>query len=158
MNRNMLITQICFAPCLAGASSVAEDHVQDVASDDGEMLAAINKARGFIREFFDAFTNPKPGQESFLLKVAFTEDGQVEHLWIADLDVSGAKPKGVVASEPRLKKLRFKQTVEFDPAYISDWMYVDHGKLIGGYTTRLLRERMTTEGRKRFDSSVPYTF
>jgi uncharacterized protein YegJ (DUF2314 family) len=137
---------------------MAADDVRSVASDDAEMLAAINKARSSIREFFDALTHPKPGQESFLLKVAFTQGDQVEHLWLADLDLSAAKPKGVVASEPQLKKLRFKQTVEFDPAYISDWMYVDHGKLVGGYTIRLLRERMTTEKRKTFDSSVPYTF
>jgi len=137
---------------------VAEDQVQGVASDDAEMLAAINKARRSIAQFFEALTHPKPRQESFLLKVAFTEGDQVEHLWLADLNLSAGKPEGVVASEPRLEKLRFKQEVEFDPTYISDWMYVDHGRLVGGYTTRLLRERMSSEERKKFDSSVPYTF
>jgi uncharacterized protein YegJ (DUF2314 family) len=158
MNRGALLAQICVTLCCEGALSVAEDHVHGVASDDAEMLAAINKARGSIKEFFDAFTHPKPEQSSFLLKVAFTEDELVEHIWLADLDFSAAQPKGVVANETRLKKVRFKQSVEFDPAYISDWMYIDHGKLVGGYTTRLLRQRMTSEERKTFDSSVPYTF
>jgi uncharacterized protein YegJ (DUF2314 family) len=60
---------------------VAEDHVQGVASEDSEMLAAINKARSSIAQFFDVLTHPKLGQGSFLLKVAFTDADRVEHAY-----------------------------------------------------------------------------
>ena len=139
-------------------SLVAQDDVHSVDSKDPEMLAAINKARAEFGHFLAALTHPVDGQQSFLVKVGFTEGDQVEHIWLADLDLSGAKPRGVIANEPELKRLDFKQSVEFDPRYISDWMYIDHGKLVGGYTTRLLRQRMSPEERKQFDASVPYTF
>ena len=35
----------------------------------------------------------------------------------------------------------------------SDWMYVDHGKLVGGYT---LRDRLSPSERPEFDRSVPF--
>jgi len=158
MNVSALVARCCCIFGLASSLSMAEDQVQGVAADDAEMLAAINKARSTIKQFFDAFAHPQPGQKAFLVKVAFTEDGDVEHIWLADLDFSAAKPKGVIANEPQLKKLRFKQTVQFDPAHISDWMYIDHGKVVGAYTTRVLRQRMSPEERKKFDLEVPYTF
>jgi uncharacterized protein YegJ (DUF2314 family) len=37
-------------------------------------------------------------------------------------------------------------------------MYVDNGTLVGGYTTRLLRKRLTPEERKELDARVPYRF
>ena len=50
------------------------------------------------------------------------------------------------------------QWVSFDPDDITDWMYIEDGRLIGGYTTRLLRERMSPEERKQLDASAPYKF
>ena len=158
MSRSALFAQICQAVVVASMSSVAQDDVHGVDSKDAEMVSAINKARSEFGRFLAAFTHPAEGQQSFLVKVAFTEGDQVEHIWLADLDLSAAKPTGVIGNEPEIKRLHFKQRVEFDPKYISDWMYVDHGKLVGGYTTRLLRQRMSPEERKQFDASVPYAF
>jgi uncharacterized protein YegJ (DUF2314 family) len=90
--------------------------------------------------------------------VAVTRGDQVEHIWLADLDFSRPKPRGVVANEPKIQGLRFKHPVDFDPAYVSDWMYVDNGTLVGGYTTRVLRKRLTPEERKELDARVPYRF
>src|SRR5438876_4483559 len=98
---------------------MAEDRTTSVTGDDPEMTAVIDNARSTIKQFFDAFMNPKKGQTSFLLKVAFVSDDQTEHIWLADLDFSGPTPQGVVANEPRIKGLRFKQTVDFDPAYVT---------------------------------------
>lgn len=129
-----------------------------VPSDDPEMLEAIARARRSVKDFFDAFTKPRRGQTSFLWKIAFSDGGRVEHIWLADLDFSGPKPRGVVANEPSLPGFQFKQSIEFDASYLSDWMYVDDGKLVGGFTTRLLRQRMTPEERRSLDDRVPYTF
>ena len=143
---------------LSTLSAVAADNVVGVPSDDPQMVAAINKARGSLHQFFDALAHPKPNQKSFLLKVAFRHGDEVEHIWVADLNLSGKKPQGVIADEPRMKGLRFMQQVSFDPADITDWMYIEDGKLVGGYTTQLLRQRMSSEERKQLDASVPYKF
>jgi uncharacterized protein YegJ (DUF2314 family) len=92
------------------------------------------------------------------VKAIFVEGEEVEHVWLADLDFSGTLPNGVVANEPLLPSLKFMQTVEFHPSQITDWMYVDDGYLIGGYTTRVIRDRMTPEERRDHDAAVPYKF
>jgi uncharacterized protein YegJ (DUF2314 family) len=77
---------------------------------------------------------------------------------LADLELSGDRFSGVIANKPNLPGLEFMQRVEFDPSYISDWMYVDGGRLVGGYTTRVIRDRMTPEQRDSYDAQAPYKF
>ena len=127
-------------------------------SEDAEMSAAIRKAKETIEQFFEAFVEQTEGQKSFLLKVVFDKGDQREHIWLADLDFRGSKPSGVIANEPKLPNLKFMQRVKFNPSHISDWMYVEDDYLIGGYTTRLIRHRMTPKVRREFDARSPYKF
>ena len=122
------------------------------------MEAAICEAKANFKQFLDAFLNPTGQQRSFLVKVVFDEGEEREHIWLADLNFLGGKPTGVVANEPKLPSLRFKQRVEFEPSYISDWMFIDDGHLVGGYTTRVIRDRMTLKEREAFDAEAPYKF
>jgi uncharacterized protein YegJ (DUF2314 family) len=116
------------------------DHqIVSVAGDDEEMLSAINGARKSVRQFLEAYFAPKPNQRSFLLKVAFEDQGETEHIWLADLDLHSSPPTGVVANEPRIRSLSFMQRVPFDSKLITDWMYYEDDCLVGGFTTRILR-------------------
>lgn len=127
--------------------------------DDPKMAEAIGVAKDTISEFLDALSQPKARQTAFMLKVVFDHGDQLEHVWVADVEILSARTLcGVIAVEPRLPNLRFKQRVDFEPARITDWMFVDNGLLVGGYTTRLIRQRMTSEERAAFDASVPYRF
>ena len=45
---------------------------------------------------------------------------------------------------------------EVEPSKISDWMFVDEGKLVGGYTLRVLRDSMSPAERAEFDKSVDF--
>jgi uncharacterized protein YegJ (DUF2314 family) len=47
----------------------------------------------------------------------------------------------VIANEPELEGLRLGQRVAFDKVDVSDWMYMEDGRMIGGFTTRVLLER-----------------
>src|SRR5262245_20916391 len=149
---------LAFLLTLTATDVLADDRTIGVAENDPEMNAAIREARGTIKQFFDAFANPRAGQTAFLLKVKFVTLDQVEHIWLADLEFTRPKPKGVIANEPQIPGLRFKQTVEFDLGRVTDWMYVENGALVGGYTTRLLRSRLSSEERKKFDAESPYKF
>jgi uncharacterized protein YegJ (DUF2314 family) len=135
-----------------------KDKIAPFSPDDAGMEAAIAEAKASIGKFIDAFCRPTARQRSFLVKVVFDEGDQREHIWVADLNFSGNKPSGVIANEPRLPGLKFMQRVEFEPSYISDWMYVDDGYLVGGYTTRVIRDRMSPEARSQFDANIPYRF
>jgi len=106
----------------------------------------------------DAFFNPTIKQGAFLVKAVFVEGRQIEHNWIADLEISDMHFRGVIANEPVLPGLKFKQLIEFKPAQVSDWMYIDDGYLVGGFTTRVIRDRMSPEARKAHDAAAPYKF
>lgn len=134
------------------------DEVVGFASDDVEMEAAICAAKASIGQFFEAYFNPSRTQTSFLVKAVFDDGESMEHIWIADLDFSGERVRGVVANEPHLPTLKFMQPVEFDPPQITDWMYVDDGYLVGGYTTQVIRNRMTPDERREHDASAPFKF
>jgi uncharacterized protein YegJ (DUF2314 family) len=48
------------------------------------------------------------------------------------------------------------QKVSVEPAKISDWMFVEDRKLVGGYTIRVLRDSVPASERAEFDKSVPF--
>jgi uncharacterized protein YegJ (DUF2314 family) len=52
----------------------------------------------------------------------------------------------VVANEPRIKGLSYMERVSFLPAQITDWMYMQDGKLVGGFTTRVLLRSQAKRG------------
>ncbi len=112
-----------------------------VTSGDPEMAAAIQSARDSLPSFFRAFEAPSPGQKSFLLKVRFERDGKGEHMWLADLDLRSNPLTGVIANEPRLPGLTFKQRVTFSIAEVTDWMYLESNVPVGGFTSKLLVSR-----------------
>jgi uncharacterized protein YegJ (DUF2314 family) len=135
-----------------------DDKTSRISSEDAQMKAAILEAKSIIGQFIAAFTHPTDRQKSFLVKVVFDEGEQREHIWVADLGLAGDKLRGVIANEPNLPSLKFMQKVEFEPRYISDWMYIEDGYLVGGYTTRVIRDRMTPEDRAEHDTNAPYKF
>jgi len=137
---------------------MTRDETVGFSAEDPEMVAAIREAKHSFAQFLHAFLSPSENQKNFLVKAAFVEAEQVEHIWIADLDFSGPKPRGVIANEPQLSSLKYMHPVEFDPAQITDWMYIENGYLVGGYTTCLIRQRMTPEERQTYDFKAPYKF
>jgi uncharacterized protein YegJ (DUF2314 family) len=55
-----------------------------------------------------------------------------------------------------VKSVKLGQAVTVRPQDISDWMYVDHGVLVGGYTLRVIRDAMTPAERAELDKSLPF--
>ena len=129
---------------LTSTTPFGEGH--QLSGEDAELRAAIDQGRASIRMFLEAFTKPAEKQNSWRVKIAFVKEGVVEHLWLASLNLNGAKPTGIIASPPRRHDLKLNQQVEFDPSQLCDWMYVEDGELVGGFTTRLLHRRMMVAG------------
>jgi uncharacterized protein YegJ (DUF2314 family) len=134
------------------------DSVVSVTATDDEMNEAIACAQASLDQFFENLANPEAGQQSFLLKVRFEINGEIEHIWLADLTVSGLEMSGTVANEPRSVDLKFMQAVSFAPAQITDWMYLENGFLVGGFTTKAIRSTLSAHERARFDAAIPYKF
>jgi uncharacterized protein YegJ (DUF2314 family) len=133
------------------------DKVISVKDDDAKMNQAIAKARATVQQFVPALQKPKRGQSSFSVKMMFTEGRQHEHMWLDEVTYDGTQFHGVVANDPNLvKNVKIGQKASVEPAKISDWMYTDKGKLVGGYTVRVLRDGLSPDERAQFDMSVPF--
>jgi len=135
---------------------LGKDEVTPFDSDDPEMNAAIARARETMQVFLKAFERPKRNQRAFLLKVRFEHEGRFEHIWFADLNLGVNPPRGVVANKPELPTLKFMSQTEFSPSAITDWMFVEGGYLVGGFTTRLIYARMSPVERKAEEAALPY--
>jgi uncharacterized protein YegJ (DUF2314 family) len=146
------------ALCLACNKRHAADKVTYVADDDPRMNAAIAKARATVNTFIVALKSPKAGQTQFSIKMPVTEGKHTEHMWLFPVDYDGKKFHGPINNDPDLvKNVKIGQEMTVDPTQISDWMYVEKGKLVGGYTLRVLRDAMPPLERAEFDRSVPFT-
>jgi uncharacterized protein YegJ (DUF2314 family) len=103
-----------------------------------EMAEAMRAARASLRIFLEAFKAPKPGQRDFHLKVRLMAGDEIEHIWLSDLRLARKPFSGILANAPQLSGLRRGQRVTFTRSDISDWMFMQDGRMIGGYTTKVL--------------------
>lgn len=134
------------------------DRVTTVDSEDPAMNAAMDKARATVPTFIAALENPKPGQSGFTIKKPFKDGEKFEHMWIDRVGYDGTKFRGSVANEPEsVTNVIMGRRVTVAPDEISDWMFIDNGKLAGGYTLRVLRETLSPSEKAKFDKSLPFT-
>jgi uncharacterized protein YegJ (DUF2314 family) len=133
------------------------DKVTYVSDDDPRMNAAMEKARSTVGTFISALKAPKAGQAAFSVKMAFTDGSATEHMWLTPVNYDGRSFQGTVNNQPeKVKNVTMGQKVTVEPSKISDWMYVENRKLVGGYTLRVLRDALPPNERAGFDKSVPF--
>ena len=122
---------------------------------DEQMHRAVLKARRNVGVFIAALQNPATGQHDFEVKKPFVKDGEVEHIWLSHVEFSGNRFHGLVDNHPKkIRGLKFGDRVSVNPDEISDWAFVDNGKLAGGYTIRVLSENLSAERRKSFENET----
>jgi uncharacterized protein YegJ (DUF2314 family) len=133
------------------------DYVRVKAGSD-KMEVAIRQARETVQTFLGALQSPLPGMSSFSVKKKFAvgKDGG-EHIWLSDVswDPERKLIRGTVNNEPvDTKEVKLGDAATVAPAELSDWMFVQDGKLVGGYTIRAHYNLSTSAGRKRFQAET----
>jgi uncharacterized protein YegJ (DUF2314 family) len=104
-----------------------------------------------------ALKHPAPGQQDFEVKKPFIQNGQIEHIWLSDVQFAGNQFQGRVDNQPRkIQGLKLGQLVSVKPNEISDWLYVDHGKLVGGYTVRVQYNELSPKEKREFDRAADF--
>jgi len=122
---------------------------------DAQMRQAVSEARKTVPVFIAALKHPAKGQHDFEVKKPFAKNGEVEHIWLSDVEYSGHRFHGLVDNHPsKIKGLKFGDRVSVNPDEISDWVFVDHGRMVGGYTIRCLCRNLTPEQRKEFENET----
>jgi uncharacterized protein YegJ (DUF2314 family) len=79
-------------------------------------------------------------------------------MWLTSVTFDGRKFHGTVNNDPEMvSNVKIGDKVSVESSKISDWMFVENGKLVGGYTLRVLRDSLSASERADFDKSVPFT-
>lgn len=131
-----------------------EPDISRVADDNEQMNRAIILAKQTVGEFDHALLSQDTALKSLAMKMRFeTPEGGGEHIWLNQITKRDKKYYGVIANVPALTtKVKLGDSVEIPKDKISDWMYVQNGKLKGGYTIRALRDQLSASEQKAFDA------
>lgn len=130
--------------------------VVDIRSKDEKMNWAMEKARLTLHYFKKCLESPKSGQSYFSVKVKIEELGVIEHIWLSDpsFDRDG-NLFGIVGNKPiDVKNIELDQKIGIDKNLVSDWMIIENGRLIGGYTIRAIRDDLTGRALVNFDRGL----
>lgn len=162
---SILIACLAFTACdskQSGNETVRREGQPDyvyIPNKAPEMDKAIQTARDSVDTFIAALKSPAPGRGSFTVKKPFKDGGQVEHIWLSNASFDGTRFSGRVDNEPAdVKNVRFGQIATAGKDEISDWFYIENGKLVGGYTIRVLYSQMSPAERKEFDAQAGFKF
>ena len=120
----------------------------DIEDIDQIMRNAVYTARKTVGKFIAVLQRPSPSQRHFAVKKRFVEGTEVEYLWLSHVSYSDNRFHGRVNSHPnKIRVVKMDDLVTVKPNEISDWAYLDRGKLVGGYTIGVLNKEISFLGR-----------
>lgn len=165
MKKNLLLIIACmtFYSCDNVDSTKVEREgeptIYKLNDEDKQMNVAIVEAIKSLDTFKFAIISNNKNFINFALKKRFkTADGG-EHIWLSDITVKNEEYSGIVNNEPEYtNEVKLGDTVKIERENISDWMYIANGKVKGGYTIRVLRDKMDEEEKKKFDVETGLEF
>ncbi len=150
-----MITALClgFFACTNENTQNAYKAVDEQKAEQARLDSVTKLGNETFADFRAAFKEQKAGTENFFVKQKFgTSTEQEEHLWLSDIEARGDSLFGVVNSQPKAtREVKLNDTILIDPSRVTDWMYYDNGKLVGGYSVLYQRSKMTEEERAEFD-------
>ena len=122
------------------------DKAVDVKQDDPEMVAAIAKARELLPQFWQIFESQEGGESDFALKVRITDSRGTEHFWVTDIERRDGITKGIINNDPNIvKSVKLGDQIVIPEEDITDWLYMQDGKMVGNETLRPLLKRVPAE-------------
>ncbi len=139
----------------ANASTLPD--YQDINDNDKAMDQAVTKARESLGFFLAALQAKKPDTGEFEVKKCFIDGDKVEHIWIRDVTWDGKAFHGRVDNAPlEVGNVHLDQRVTVTPEDLTDWMFVQDGKLMGGFTMRVLYSRLSPEEKAEFEKQADF--
>ncbi len=122
--------------------AVRSDHVTSIQSDDEAMHAAIAKAKESLPGVLERLR--VEGLENFSVKVPITDDHGTEHFWLSNTEFVEGVFKGILDADPRVVEcVTPSQAHEAKVEDVTDWLFLEEGKMRGNFTLRALLPHMT---------------
>jgi len=130
-----------------------------VPTEDGGIEAATRDARDSLDRFIRPLSHPGPGQSDFSVKVPLRESEATHYLWLQQISFDGSNFSGVLGPDAAgMKSHSPGERVRIASKEIADWMFVENKKLVGGFSLRAIRERLSGEARTQFEKSMWFKF
>jgi uncharacterized protein YegJ (DUF2314 family) len=124
---------------------------------DTEFEQAVRQARESLEEFKVLLESPDPTRTFVALKVRFTSLDGEQDIWVDNVTYEDGKFHGLMGDDLPALRLELGERVDVPVEDILDWMIVEDGRLIGGYTIRLAYSRMTPEEKEFFLKDAGYS-
>lgn len=125
---------------------------------DVEMESAFQEARDTLDVFIERIATPHPNRTYVAVKVRFSPlDGSPQDIWVDNVTYRDGTFHGNMGDDIPSLRLSFGEEIVIPTENIVDWMIVEDGKLIGGYTIRLAYERMSPEEKELFLEAIDYS-
>jgi uncharacterized protein YegJ (DUF2314 family) len=135
----------------------AEPEIMSFEPEDAEMNSAMEKARADLAPFLKALSQPSSTRDHLAIKVGFSDDYGNEYLWLSDVRYQDGIFRGTVSNQPEtVKSTYYGASVSVPAQQIADWMFIENGRLVGGYTMRVMRGRLSNEERAEFDANIGF--
>lgn len=121
------------------------------------MNDAVSQARSTFGFFIKANKNRQKNQSFFAVKYPFDFENGKEHLWLVDIATDSNRFFGTVNNDPELtKKVKCDQRIEFNPDSISDWKFVQGNTLVGGYTIKVIYNKLPENEKDQFEKDCGF--
>jgi len=132
----------------------------EVDQSDKEIEKIAENARRALPTFFRNLTRPEAGADNFFVKYPLSaDDGGTEQVWLGNIHFKEGIYYGRLANMPKLQSGRKKNNlITFDPDKITDWMYIQNGKIIGGQSIKYLLEKIPENQRSEDQRKILLMF
>lgn len=125
-----------------------------IGNDDSEVKNAVIQAHLTLAEFTKVLGAAKQEQNTFSVMVPIEELGEsTKYAWLYRIEYFEGKFIGKAVN--RIDD-NDAEPVEVSSEQCADWLFVDNGWLVGGYTIRILIGRMSEEEQQDFLWRMPF--
>jgi uncharacterized protein YegJ (DUF2314 family) len=117
-----------------------------------ELARIAENARNTLPIFLRRLARTEPGDSGFYVKYPFMTDDDsginAEQVWLAGIHFRSGSYYGILSSTPKyFIGVKKGDTVIFDTDIITDWMYIQNGKIHGGRSIKYLLEKIPENQR-----------
>jgi len=124
---------------------------------DSEMKAASAQARDTLDSFIQRIGTPHADRTYIALKVRLVlPDGPQQDIWVDVVTYTDGVFRGNMGDDIPSLRLVLGEKITIPVEDIIDWMIVEDGKLVGGFTIRLAVRRMSPEEKEKFFEAIDY--
>lgn len=127
--------------------------------DQPRIADAGARARASLDVFNRYLARAARGEVVADLKVIFVKGGTREHMWVTGVTLENGRYHGRLASMPvRVRGVALGDRVWVWPSDVEDWVVVEDGMMIGGFTVMELRRSLPPKQRQQHDRAAGYRF